>query len=113
MKIKSTIAAIIMATSFSTFAVDITLSPVYTVVEVVRSVVGSVVGIVASPLATTVQSSQQREQLQAIRNDAVDFLSGSEISGRLESTLSELKSQEELAGKTDLELAALIVTALN
>lgn len=113
MKLKSTIAAILLATSLSSFAVDITLSPVYTVVDVVRSVLVTSVGIVASPLASTAATSQQREQLQAVRNDAVDFLSGSEMSGRLESTLEQLKGQEELAAKSDVELAALIVTAIN
>lgn len=113
MKLKATIAAIVMATSLSTFAVDLTLSPVYTVVGVVQTALESVVGIVSSPLASTAASSQQREQLQAIRNDAVDFLSTGDMSARLESTLKSLKGNEELAGKSDVELSAHIVTAIN
>jgi hypothetical protein len=113
MKLKSTIAAVLMVASFSTFAVDLTLSPIYTVVDLVRTAVASSVGVVAAPFASSAMSSQQREQIQAIRNDAVDFLSGSEMSGRLESTISNLKSQEQLAGKTNTEIAAFIVTALN
>lgn len=113
MKIKSTIAAIAMATSLSAFAVDITLSPVYTVVGVVQTALESAVGIVSSPLASTGASSQQREQLQAIRNDAVDFLSTGDMSARLQSTLEMLKANQELAGKSDVELSAHIVTAIN
>ncbi|NOT79680.1 MAG: hypothetical protein HOP07_11870 [Bacteriovoracaceae bacterium] len=113
MKLKSTIAALLLATSLSTFAVDLTLSPVYTIVGVVQTALESVVGIASSPLASSAATSQQREQLKAIRNDAVDFLSGNEKSARLNSTLEQLRSSEELAGKSDVELSAHIVTAIN
>jgi hypothetical protein len=113
MKLKSTLAALLLTASMSTFAVDITLSPVYTVVGVVQSALESVVGLVSSPLASTGASSQQREQLQAIRNDAVDFLSTGEMSARLENTLEQLKQRTELSAKSNVELSAHIVTAIN
>ena len=113
MKLKSTIAALLLATSLSTFAADLTLSPVYTIVGVVQTALESVVGIVSSPLASSAATSEQREQLKAIRSDAVDFLSGGDKSKALNTTLEQLKLNEELAGKSEIELAAHIVTAIN
>ncbi len=113
MKLKSTIAALLLASSLSAFAVDITLSPVYTVVGAVQSVLESAVGIVSSPLASTLASTQQREQLKAIRQDALDFLSGGEMTKNLSDTISLLQEREELAGRAPRELAAHIVTAIN
>ncbi len=113
MKLKSTIAAMLLATTLSASAVEITLSPVYTVVGVVESVLQTAVGLVSSPLASTAASLEQREQLKAIRDDANNFLGGEEMTERLAKTLDLLKEREELAGKSDIELSAHIVTAIN
>lgn len=118
MKLKSTIVAALMAMSFSTFAVDITLSPINTVIEIVRSAVGTTVGLVATPLASTqastLASQEQRvQELKAIRNDAIDHVAGGEVSGNLESVLKKLRSEEALAELSDVQLSALIITSLN
>ena len=118
MKLKSTIAALLLTTSLSTFAVDLTLSPVYTIVGVVQSALESVVGIASSPLASSAETSQQREQLKAIRTEANDFLAGEEMTERLSATLEQLREQfkitnPELKEKSDIELSRYIVTAIN
>ncbi|MBY0415832.1 MAG: hypothetical protein K2Q18_16795 [Bdellovibrionales bacterium] len=113
MKVKTLIAAALMTVSLSSFAVDITLSPIYTVVDVVRSVLGSTVGIVASPFASTAASSQQREQLEAIKGDAQDFIADGTMTERLSKTIESLKADKELAGKSPEELAVAIVRAVN
>jgi hypothetical protein len=113
MKLKSTIAALLLTTSLSVFAVDITLSPVYTVVGLVQTALESVVGIASSPLASTSASSQQREQLKAIRTDALNFLAGEDMTKNLEQVITKLQESEELAGRSPQELSAHIVTAIN
>jgi len=113
MKLKATIAALLLATSLSTFAVDITLSPVYTVVGIVQSALESVVGIASSPLASTSATSQQREQLKAIRQDALNFLAGDEMTANLNAVIKKLQANQELTDRSPEELAAHIVTAIN
>ncbi len=107
---KSVIASILMAASLSTFAVDLTLSPLATAVELVRSAVGTVV----SPFASTSASlAPAKEQLEAVRNDAVDFLAGAEASDVLKASIVEIKERsDEFKSMNDKQIAGLIVTAL-
>lgn len=109
MKLKSTVAAILLATSMSSFAVDLTLSPVYTVVEVVRSALGTAL----SPLATSSEVSAGGQALmKAVRNDALSFLADGESTDRLTASLSELRKIEGLEGKSDSDLSKLIILSV-
>jgi len=113
MKFKSTIAVLFILTSLSTLASEIMLSPVFTVVGVVRYVLISSVETRVSPLGSILASTQQKEQLKVIRQDAVNFLSGDEMTQNLSDTITLLQQREELAGKDPVELAAHILTAIN
>ncbi len=108
MKLKSTIAALLLATSMSTFAVDITLSPVYTVVDVVRSVLGTAL----SPFASTAASVANGEIMKAVRNDAMDNLADGKSTDRLEASFKELRKIDGLQSKSDAELSKLIILSV-
>lgn len=110
MKFKSFIAALLIVTSMSSFALDLTLSPLYTAVDLVRSAVGTVV----APFASTVASSQtNKEQLAAVRTDAIDFLAGADATDVLKSSIKEIREKSnDLKGLSDTQIAGLIVTAL-
>lgn len=110
MKLKSTIAALLLVTSMSTFAADITLSPIYTVVDVVRTALGTALAPFASTSASTAGMGQQ---LKAVRSDAVSFLADGESTDRLSASLTELKKDESLSKLNDSQLAALIVTSVD
>lgn len=106
---KKFIAALMIALSVNTMAVDITLSPLYTAVDLIRSAVGTVV----SPFATTAASFAQKEQLEAVRTDALNFLAGADASEVLEASIKEIRlKSDELNQMSDKQIAGLIVTAL-
>lgn len=106
---KKFIAALMIAASVNTMAVDITLSPLYTAVDLVRSAVGTVV----SPFASTAATFVEKEQLEAVRTDALNFLAGAEASEVLEASIKEIRvKSEDLNKMTDKQIAGLIVTAL-
>ena len=111
---KKFIAAALLLSTVSAFSADLTLSPVYTIVGIVRSAVASVVLPTALTAAATVEiSGANKEQLAAVRSDAVDFLAGSEASNVLRASINEVKAQSaELNEMSDSQVAALIVTAL-
>ena len=113
-KVKSLIATALVLSSVSAFALDLTLSPVYTIVGMVRSAVVTVVAPTAVSAASTLQiSGQNKEQLAAVRSDAVDFLAGADASNVLKASISEIKTKSaELNDMSDVQLAGLIVTAL-
>jgi hypothetical protein len=110
MKLKTTIAALLLATSMSTFAVDITLSPVYTVVEAVRSALGTAL----SPFASTAISLNSRtaELMKAVRADALNLLADGDSTDRLNASFSELRKVEGLEGKSDADLSKLIILSV-
>lgn len=110
MKLKSTIAALLIATSMSTFAADITLSPIYTVVEVVRSALGTAL----SPFASTSVSfgGDTAALMKAVRNDAVNLLADGESTDRLSASFSELRKIEGLENKSDVDLSKLIILSV-
>ena len=113
-KVKSLIAAALIVTSMSSFEVDLTLSPLYTVVAIVRSAVVTVVAPTAMTGASSVAiSGSNKEQLEAVRSDALDFLAGSQASDVLRASINEIKAQNaELNAMSDSQVAGLIVTAL-
>lgn len=110
MKLKSTIAALLLATSMSTFAVDITLSPVYTVVEVVRSALGTALSPFASSTASI--NSGSAAIMKAVRNDALNLLADGESTDRLNASFTELRKIEGLEAKSDAELSKLIILSV-
>ncbi len=106
---KKFIAALMIAASVNTMAVDITLSPLYTAVDLIRSAVGTVV----SPFASTAASFVEKEQLEAVRTDALNFLAGSESSDVLEASIKEIRTKSaDFEQMSDKQIAGLIVTAL-
>lgn len=109
MKLKSTIAALLLATSMSTFAVDITLSPVYTVVEVVRSAIGTALLPFAS---TTASVGGNALVMKAVRNDALNLLADGESTERLNASFTELRKIDGLQNKSDIELSKLIILSV-
>lgn len=111
MKLKSTIAALLLATSMSSFAVDLTLSPVYTAVEVVRSALGTALSPFASTTAA-LNSGTAAALMKAVRNDALNLLADGELTDRLDASFSELRKVEGLENKSDAELSKLIILAV-
>lgn len=112
-KIKSLIAAALIVTSMSTYAVSLTVSPLYTVIGLVRTAVFVVVAPSALVTGSTAATSANKEQIAAVRSDAVDFLAGAEASDVLAASIKEIKGQnEEMGALSDTQVASLIVTAL-
>ena len=106
---KRFIAALMIVAATQTMAVDITLSPLYTAVDLIRSAVGTVV----SPFATTAATFAEKEQLEAVRTDALNFLAGAESSEVLEASIKEIRAKSaDLNQMSDKQIAGLIVTAL-
>jgi hypothetical protein len=110
MKLKTAIATLLLATSMSSFAIDITLSPVYTVVEVVRSALGTAL----SPFASTSVSlgGGTGEIMKAVRNDALTLLADGESTDRLDASFTELRKVDGLQKKSDIELSKLIILSV-
>lgn len=111
MKLKSTIAALLLATTLSTFAADITLSPVYTVVNVVRSALGTALSPFASTAVSTENAAAGR-LMKAVRNDALNLLADGESTDRLNASFTELRKIEGLESKSDAELSKLIILSV-
>lgn len=114
MKIKTFIASLLLVSSMSTFAVDLTSSPLFTAVDLVRSAVGTVVApFVVSGAASVASSQTNKEQLAAVRSDAVDFLAGNDATDVLKASIKEIRERSsELKQLSDSQIAGLIVTAL-
>lgn len=109
--LKAALATAILVTSMSSFALGITLSPLATATRVVQMAIATAV----SPFVFTTAGSanNNREIFKAVRNDSLDFLANGQKTEKLEASLSELKKEESLAGKSDVELAALIVATID
>lgn len=113
MKLKSLIAAALIVTSISTYAVDLTVSPLYTVIGLVRTAVAIVVTPTVLVTGSSEATSANKEQLAAVRSDAVDFLAGAEASDVLSASIKQIKGQnDEMNALSDTQVASLIVTAL-
>lgn len=112
-KVKSLIAAVLIVTSMSTYAVSLTVSPLYTVIGLVRTAVFLVVAPTLLVTGSSEATSANKEQLAAVRSNAVDFLAGEEATEVLSASIKEIKSQnEEMGALSDTQVASLIVTAL-
>ncbi len=80
--------------SFSTAqAVDLTLSPVYTAINIVKSVVVTAVLPFASSTATTAGSVETYKALQAVRSDAIEFMATDVMSEKLEDAVEAVRSE--------------------
>lgn len=112
-KIKSLVAAALIVTSISTYAVDLTVSPLYTVIGLVRTAVAIVVTPTVLVTGTSEATSANKEQLAAVRSDAVDFLAGAEATEVLSASIKKIQgTNEEMSELSDTQVASLIVTAL-
>jgi|GEM_PF-1504128 len=94
--------------STSSFAVDVTLSPVYTAIGIVRGVVGSAVSTVAAPSvatsassATSVAAAEKRDALELARPDAEKTLTQSAPVSR--NLKKALKILDEVAAENEIE----------
>lgn len=110
MKLKSTIAALLIVTSLSSFAIDLTMSPVYSVVALVRSTLATAV----SPLATTAVTANGGNAaiMKAVRNDALNFVADGESTDRLDTAFLELRKIEGLESASNTELSKLIILSV-
>jgi hypothetical protein len=108
---KKLLATLLIVAATNSMAVDITLSPVYTAVDLVRSALVTAV----SPFATTIEASAaNKEQLEAVKSDALDYLAGdAEQSEVLAETILKIKEKApDLSRLSDKKIARLIVSAL-
>jgi len=110
MKLKITLAALLLVSSLSTFAIDITLSPIFTVVDVVKSALGTAL----SPFSTTASSvaGSNEQIMKAVRSDALSFLADGESTERLNSSFNELRKIDGLQNKSEIELSKLIILSV-
>lgn len=108
---KKILVMMAMVVSSQAMAVDITLSPVMTVVGLVRSVLVTVV----SPFATTAEITSgnvNKEQLRAVKEDAIGFLADGEKTIILDQAIREVRAKvAPLSRASDIEVAANIVSA--
>jgi hypothetical protein len=108
---KKILVMMAMVISSQAMAVDITLSPVMTVVGIVRSVLVTVV----SPFATSAEISSgnvNKEQLRAVHDDAIGYLANGEKTELLQIAINEIrKNVAQLRNASDIEVAAQIVVA--
>jgi hypothetical protein len=108
---KKILVMMAMVISSQAMAVDITLSPVMTVVGIVRSVLVTVV----SPFATTAEITSgnvNKEQMRAVHDDAIGYLANGEQSQILAIAIQKVKQEvPQLRNASDIEVAAQIVVA--
>ncbi len=107
---KKLIVSLMIVLSTQSFAIDLTLSPIYTAVDLIRSALATVV----APFQSTSASFVQKEQLEAIKADAINFLADDSVqSDALADSIKLIKTKsEELNSMSDKQIAGLIITAL-
>tara|TARA_B100001248_G_scaffold260334_1_gene248283 strand:+ start:8861 stop:9235 length:375 start_codon:yes stop_codon:yes gene_type:complete len=110
-KMKKTIIAI-MITLFCAQAQATLL------IGTVNALVNAVVITVASPFigttGTTIAATDGREEvLKTVKADAYDFLTYGEKTQALDAVLEALSQEEELLGKSDMELASIIILSVD
>ncbi|GEM_PF-4712817 len=84
----------------------------------VNALVNAVVITVASPFigttGTTIAATDGREEvLKTVKADAYDFLTYGEKTQALDAVLEALSQEEELLGKSDMELASIIILSVD
>lgn len=108
---KKILVMMALLVSSQAMAVGLTLSPVYTVVAAVRSVLVTAI----SPFASTTQAisgGANKEQLRAVKDDAIAFIAEGERSEILAHAIFAVKANvAELANASDIEVAAEIIAA--
>jgi hypothetical protein len=85
-----------------------------TTVNLIRASLATAIAPFALTGASSIVSVQaKKEQLAAVRSDAVDFLAGSDASEVLKASINEIKERsEDLRDLSDSQIAGLIITAL-
>jgi hypothetical protein len=107
---KKLIFALVLATSFSASAVDLTLSPVLTAVEVMRSALVTAI----SPFATVSElsvSAANREVALELQAEALDFLAGEDLSfiARVDALNTDEELNELMGEKSYEEIAEAVL----
>lgn len=101
----------LIANSLPLFAVDVTLSPIYTAVDLVRSALVTVVSPFASTTGLTAGVAEA--EMRIVKDDAIRSLSGEERTDRLSSTIDFLReSIDELKDVSDEEIELTIIAAV-
>lgn len=111
MKLKSTLAAALLITSFSSQAVSLTLSPVETAYNILATALSPIDITAGSALISTEASSAYKEAINAVKADALNFLAGEEASDTLLDIFARLQAEETLQDLSEEELAVLIIEA--
>jgi hypothetical protein len=113
---KISFSALVLALAFATqaFALQITLSPVQTAIEIVGSITATVASPFVSSTATTVGAAN-RQELEAARDHANNFLYNDKMSKELTRVLANLRTdantKEAVAGQNDRQIALAVVIA--
>lgn len=101
----------LIANSLPLFAIDVTLSPIYTAVDLVRSALVTVVSPFASTTGLTAGVAEA--EMRIVKDDAIRSLSGEERTDRLSSTIDFLReSIDELKDVSDEEIELTIIAAV-
>lgn len=96
----------------SSFAVDLTLSPVYTAVDLVRSALVTVAAPFAVTSASSIVAAEAKMEVEAISDEAMNHLAGEAPTERLLATIDYLRENiEELEDKSIEEIELTIIEA--
>lgn len=109
MKLKSTLAAALLISSFASQAVSLTLSPVETAYNILATALSPIDITAGSALISTEASSAYKEAINAVKADALNFLAGEEATDSLKVIFEELAQYDELEGLSEEELAIVII----
>ncbi len=112
---KKTIKALalmaLLVNALPLFAIDVTLSPVYSAVNLVRSALVTVI----SPFASTtgLSAGAAQAEMRVVKDDAIRSLSGEERTDRLMNTIDFLRDNiDELNNVSDEEIELTIIAAV-
>lgn len=109
--IKAIALMALLVNALPLFAVDVTLSPVYSAINLVRSALVTVV----SPFASTtgLSAGAAQAEMRVVKDDAIRSLSGEERTDRLMNTIDFLRENiDELNNVSDEEIELTIIAAV-
>lgn len=109
--IKTLALLALLANSLPLLAIDVTLSPVYTAIDLVRSALITVVSPFASTTGLTAGAAQA--EMRVVKDDALRSLAGEGQTDRLVSTIEFLRENiDELNDRSDEEIEMTIIAAV-
>lgn len=111
MNLKSTLATLLMVTSLTSGASEITLSPIETAYAVLATALSPIDISVGSTLISSEASSAYKEAINAVKGDALNYLAGEEATDTLLDLFAKLQAEEALRDYNNEELAVLIIEA--